>query len=312
MLNAAGLPARRVVGVRLEEERRRAPLTAWAELWDAGGWVPIDPRSGETARSQELLPLAYGEHRVVRVEGASVVERAFAIKQSVAAEVTRAVWRSDQEAPLVTMISPLILSIDAQLVFQTLLLLPAGALVIAVIRQIIGVRTFGTFMPVLIALAFRETQLLLGVGLFIAIVAIGLVLRSYFNRLHLALVPRLSAVLAIVTVIMLAIAIVGAMAGVRLGLSLSLFPIVILTMTVESMSLIWDEYGAREALIRGSGSLFAAICAYLVISQDALRHLMFVFPELLLALIGLAIILGRYNGFTLHEYIRFRHVGVRS
>jgi len=79
-------------------------------------------------------------------------------------------------------------------------------------------------------------------------------------------------------------------------------------MTIESMSLIWDEYGPREALTRAGGSLISAIAGYLVISIPAVQHLVFVFPEVLLLVIGAAIALGRYNGFTLLEFVRFRMI----
>jgi hypothetical protein len=41
---------------------------------------------------------------------------------------------------------------------------PLGALIICVLRNIIGLPTFGIFMPVLMALAFRNTGLLYGIA----------------------------------------------------------------------------------------------------------------------------------------------------
>lgn len=309
VLEASGIPARRVAGLYLESDRRRAPVRNWVEFWPDGEATAIDPESGAILDPDILLPIAYDDAPLVSVTGGAVSEFGYAVKRTFAADISRALWRSDQEAPLVTKLTPLVLSVNAQSVFQVLLLLPVGALAIAMLRQLVGIQSFGTFMPVLIALAFRETQLVLGIVLFVGIVTVGLLLRSYFNTLHLTLVPRLSAVLSIVTLIMLAIAIGGALGGVRLGLSLSLFPIVILTMTIESMSLIWDEYGPQEAIVRAVGSLVAAIVGYLVISIDIVQHLVFIFPELLLVVIAFSILLGRYNGFTAQEFVRFRMIG---
>ncbi|NIO09075.1 MAG: hypothetical protein GTO40_14095, partial [Deltaproteobacteria bacterium] len=55
--------------------------------------------------------------------------------------------------------SLLSLPIRTQAVYRVLLMIPLGALLVVVFRNVIGINTFGTFMPVLIALAFRETQL---------------------------------------------------------------------------------------------------------------------------------------------------------
>ena len=58
--------------------------------------------------------------------------------------------------------------------------------------------------------------------------------------------------------------------------------------------------------MRGAGSLLAAILAYLVMSNDQIEHLAFMFPELTLVLLAAMIALGRYNGYKLTEYLRFR------
>ena len=58
------------------------------------------------------------------------------------------------------------LPIRTQAVYAVLLMVPIGALVMVIMRNLVGIDAFGTFMPVLIALAFRETQLLWGIVLF--------------------------------------------------------------------------------------------------------------------------------------------------
>ncbi|MEO1574228.1 MAG: 7TM domain-containing protein, partial [Pseudomonadota bacterium] len=188
---------------------------------------------------------------------------------------------------------------------SVLLMIPIGALVMAVMRNIIGIPTFGTFTPILVALAFRETRLLYGLLLFSLVVAMGLTARFYLERLRLLLVPRLAAVLTVVVLLMLSISIVGHALDLETGLSIALFPMVILTMVIERMSIVWDERGPSAAMTEGAGSLVVAIVAYLVMSIDRLEHLVFVFPELLLIVLGLCLLLGRYTGFRLTELARF-------
>ena len=97
------------------------------------------------------------------------------------------------------------LPLSQQNTFKLLLLIPIGALVIVVMRNIVGIRTSGTFMPILIAMVFLQVNLLAGLTLFILIVGIGLVLRSYLTHLNLLLVPRIAAVLVFVIIIYVAI-----------------------------------------------------------------------------------------------------------
>src|SRR5262245_41946547 len=185
-------------------------------------------------------------------------------------------------------------------------MIPVGALVIMLLRNFIGVKTFGTFMPVLVALAFRETRLLWGLVLFAVIVALGLLIRFYLERLRLLLVPRLTSVLTTVVLLMAGISVLSQRLEIEPGLSIALFPMVIIAMTIERMSIVWDERGASEALQEGVGSLLVAALAYLVMGIRELAHLIFVFPELLALVIAITLLVGRYTGYRLLELRRFK------
>ena len=94
------------------------------------------------------------------------------------------------------------------------------------------------------------------------------------------------------------------------GLSVALFPMVIITMTIERMSVAWEELGAYETLKLGTGSLIAAAMAYLLMSIKYIEYMMFVFPELLLVILAITLILGRYTGYRLLELQRFKSLTV--
>ena len=196
----------------------------------------------------------------------------------------------------------------AQSVYHVLLTVPLGALLIVLIRNVVGFRTFGTFMPVLIALAFRETGLAWGVGLFVLILSLGLAVRFYLETLQLLLVPRLAAMLICVVLLMALLSVAGQRLGLYQGLAVALFPMVILTLTVERMALTWEELGAAEALSQAAGSLAVAVLGHAVMSNAWLNHLVFVFPESLLLVLAAVLLLGRYTGYRLTELWRFRAV----
>ena len=198
------------------------------------------------------------------------------------------------------------LPIQTQAVYGILLMIPLGALLVVFLRNIVGIKTFGTFMPVLVALAFRETEVVAGVILFSLVVVLGLLFRFFMEHLRLLLVPRLAAVLIIVVLLMVLISIVGHRLGLDMGLSVGLFPMVILTMTIERMSIVWEERGPTEAIQQGLGSLLVAALCFSVMDLEILKHLFFVFPELLLWLLALTLLLGRYSGYRLLELVRFK------
>ena len=185
-------------------------------------------------------------------------------------------------------------------------MVPIGAFIMLLLRNLVGVKTYGTFMPVLIALAFRETALLAGIVLFVLVVGFGLLVRFYLERLRLLLVPRLTAILILVVLLMAMVSVLSNRMELEVGLSVALFPMVIMAMTIERMSVAWDERGAGTAIREGIGTLMVAALAYTAMSWPPLEHLVFVYPETLLVLFALALLLGRYAGYRLSELVRFR------
>jgi hypothetical protein len=200
------------------------------------------------------------------------------------------------------------LPLQSQSLFRTLLIVPLGVFVLVVLRNVVGFKSFGTFMPVLIALAFRQTGLAAGLVFFCIVLALGLAVRLYFERLKLLLVPRLAAVLIVVVIAIAVLSVFSSRIGLDVGLSIGLFPIVILTMTIERMTVTWEERGPAEALQQALGSLAVALVCYLLMQLSITEHLFFVFPELLLPLLAATLLLGRYTGFRLVELRRFREL----
>ncbi|MEM8984626.1 MAG: 7TM domain-containing protein, partial [Pseudomonadota bacterium] len=198
------------------------------------------------------------------------------------------------------------LPIKTQAVYAILLTIPIGALVMVFLRNIVGFESFGTFLPVLVALAFRETQLVWGLLLFTLLVSLGLMIRFMLERLRLLLVPRLTAVLIIVVILMLAISVLSHRLGIESGLSVALFPMVIIAMAIERMSVLWEERGAGDAIKAAVGTLVVAALAYLVMGLDIVEHLVVTFPELLLVVLAIVLVIGRYTGFRLTEVARFK------
>ena len=300
--------ARSVTGVRLAPAQRQARYVYWLEAYLGERWHGFDVITAAPEVPADYFPWWRGTSPLVRVEGGERlgVQIAVARASEATLQTALAVGRAKEEKLLE--FSLLNLPLDVQQVYRVLLVIPIGALLLVILRNVVGVTTFGTFMPVLIALAFRETQLLWGIVLFTAVVGIGLAVRLYFENLKLLVVPRLASVLIVVIVSMILLSLLAHKLGFERGLSIALFPMVILTMTVERMSVVWDERGPAESLKQGIGSLIVAVLCFLVMTIPYAEHVLFVFPELLLVLLALTLLLGRYSGYRLLELLRFREL----
>jgi hypothetical protein len=138
------------------------------------------------------------------------------------------------------------------------------------------------------------------------VIGLGLAVRFYLDRLKLLLVPRLAAIVIVVVLLIAALTVVSFKLGLERGLSIGLFPIVIMTMTIERMTMVWEERGPGEALQQGLGSIAVGILCYFVMNLRIVEHLFFVFPELLLVALAATLLLGRYSGYRITELYRFR------
>jgi hypothetical protein len=306
ILAAAAMPARIVNGIALSPDRRNAKMTRWAEIYDEDAWRPFDPETLEFHVPAGHLPWWRGKLPLASLVGGSIVKTDIAVRQVFVHSLQSSVGRQKQLQNKLVEFSVFGLPLQTQEVYRLLLTVPVGIFLLVILRNVVGMKTFGTFMPVLIALAFRETQILWGAILFTSVVAIGLLVRFYLEQLKLLLVPRLASVVIVVILVMTVISVVSYKLGFDRGLSVALFPIVILAMTIERMTVIWDEKGPKEALIQAAGSFLVAVLCYLAMNLDIVRHFVFVFPESLLLVLAATLALGRYSGYRLVELPRFR------
>ena len=307
LLAGAQIPSRIVHGLRLgEEQQRGVKVEPWLEVHNETSWLLFDPTTGDQHNPKDFLVWWYGDDPLLVATGVRGERVELSVRRNVVDSLEVAERRAELHASNAYRFALFELPLQAQVSYGVLLLVPIGGLVMAFLRNIIGVPTFGTFTPVLIALAFRETQLLNGLLLFSSVVVLGLTVRFYFERLGLLLVPRLAAVLTVVVLLLVAIGVLSNELDIETGLSVALFPMVILTMVIERMSIVWEERGPAEAIVEGCGSMAVASAAYLVMSINEIQHLVFAFPELLLLVLAASLLLGRYKGYRLSELIRFK------
>lgn len=312
LLAGARIPTLQLHGIRLDQEAQRAKIETLLAVYNGDDWLVFDPLTAREGLPRDFFIWWTGEGELAEVNGAHIKDLQITTRLRVKSTLELAQQRAELEKSKMSLFSTLQLPIQTQAVYEILLLIPLGILVIVILRNFVGLSSFGTFAPVLIALAFRETELVKGIGLFVLIVSLGLFFRFYLERLRLLLVPRLAAVVTIVVLLMTAISIISNQFGMETGLSVSLFPMIIVSMVIERMSVIWEERGAYTSIKEGIGSLFMAALAYLMMSVDVFAYWVTVFPEVNFMVLGLIIALGRYTGFRLTELRRFKPLVIKE
>ncbi|APV41619.1 Inactive transglutaminase fused to 7 transmembrane helices [Pseudomonas frederiksbergensis] len=305
VLSIAHVPVEKVHTIRLVADQPQMP-ELWLRSFNGTDWLYFNPETGEQGLPTDRLLWWTGDENLITVDGGKKANVTFSLNNSEMNAIRLAKLTDENTDANFLEYSLYGLPLQTQQTFMIMVMIPIGVLVILILRNLIGIQTLGTFTPVLIALAFRETQLGFGIMLFTVITALGLSLRSYLEHLKLQMLPRLSVVLTFVVVLIAAISLFSHKLGLERGLSVALFPMVILTMTIERLSITWEERGSGHAMKVAIGTLFAASLAHLIMSVPELVYFVFTFPAILLILVGFMLAMGRYRGYRLTELVRFK------
>ena len=160
-------------------------------------------------------------------------------------------------------------------------------------------------MPVLLAIAFIETTLIKGLIVLLVMMMLGLLIRTYLTRMNLLLVPRISAVVICVVILMASISVLSYKMGLAEGVSVTVFPMIIISWTIERTSIMWEEHGGQEVIEKMGGSLLISIIVYFVMTNSFIKYVTFTFPEVMLLILAFVLLIGVYTGYRLTELFRF-------
>ena len=192
-----------------------------------------------------------------------------------------------------------------------LLLLPIVATIIATTRQIIGVRGFCIFLPAALSVSFVAIGPLLGILLFVVIVIISTLVRLITRKLKLKLqyLPRMALILWFVSFGILGILFSAPLIKYQPLLNVSIFPVLVLTLLVEDFIRIQLGKSLKTAFALTFQTLVLAFITYLFLTNLAFQNFCLLNPEIILTTtFVINILLGRYVGLRLTEYLRFRRL----
>lgn len=304
-LKREGVKYRFVQGLIKESDSKNQPLISFLQIGSGGRMVSFNYETGEKGLPDNFIAWKYGSDPLLEVIGGRDSNVTFTLLKENISMAKVATLRSTEQNRGLASFSLMTLPLNQQHTFRLLLMIPVGALIMVIMRVLVGVTTSGTFMPILFALAFQQTSLLTGLVLFMIVVAVGIWIRSLLTNLNLLLVPRIAACVIVVIFIMASISILSHQFDIEAGRAVTFFPVIILAWTVERMFIHWEESGAAAALSKIGASLLVTTFIYIALQAESIQHIMFYFPEQILTILAVIILLGSYTGFRLLELVRF-------
>ena len=304
----ARIPARLVCGFVIRARRRARPHV-WVEAYAGRTWVPYDPEYGYAGElPANYLPVRRDAAEIVRAGKDVAVEPVFSIQASAP---PAGIAGEGKKSPA-DILSLSRLPVSMQHTLAVLLLLPAGALITSVWRNLIGLQTFGTFTPSLLALSFVYADLRTGILVFVLVMGIGLAGRFLLDRLKLLMVPRLSVILTIaVLCVTLSVSVLDYL-GLTPSAQAVILPLVIIVMMVERFYIRSEEDGPLAALKLLLWTFVVAGFCTALLRWQALAWFVVRFPEVELLVAAALLLIGRYSGYRLTELVRFRDLAAKA
>ncbi len=180
-----------------------------------------------------------------------------------------------------------------------------AALVIAVLKNVLGLRTIGTFAPAIIAIAFLATGLFLGLALLGIILFAVVVVRRALAGERIQSAHRVAILVTTVSVSISTIAVLGLEFGQHELFFSILFPILINAWMGEEYVEQTARVGWKSPTIGLAATVGTMVVSFLVISQDALINFVITNPLSWLALVLVNWYLGTHVRFRIGDRFRF-------
>ena len=78
-----------------------------------------------------------------------------------------------------------------------------------------------------------------------------------------------------------------------------LLPIAVMTVMIERFFTVMEKEGNRRAVSVLANSIAVAVCCFLIFAYTSTGHILLRFPELLLLIMAILVLVGRYRGRSL-------------
>ncbi len=305
----AGIPARLIGGIILTPGSKRTSHQ-WVEAYVEGHWIPFDALNGHFASLPGNYLTLYRGDESLFVHSRNIgFDYRFTIKKRLVSNDRLAGFLGGHAFNLYKTLQTFTRVNVSINILKFLLVIPLGVLVVVVSRNIIGITTFGTFLPALMAMAIRETGLIPGMIAFVFVIGLTMLIRSPLDRLGILHTPKLAIMMIVAIGALLGLTVLSDILRIDALSSIgaaALFPIAIMTITAERVAITLSEEGMAATLITMGQTLVVMSICYLIMNSLAVQALMLAFPELLLGVIALNIWIGTWTGLRVTEMVRFR------
>lgn len=202
----------------------------------------------------------------------------------------------------------------------TLLLLPVVVTMIGISRHIFGLKSLGIYLSMVITFIFYQLGVSLSEGAYLSdplqglkygIPLVSIVFASTLlcyitiKKWSLHYYPKLAIVVTSVTMMLVIAIILLSYFNFKNVLKVETFTLVLIVAISEKYFSILSRKNIKTTFFISIESIILSTICYLIISLPVLIELLFQYPYLILILLPINYIVGKFTGLRLSEYLRF-------
>lgn len=191
-----------------------------------------------------------------------------------------------------------------------LLMFPVIASLIAFSRHVIGLQGFGIYTPAVLAVVFLSTGIVTGIILFSLIILSAVIGRFIFGYLKLQYLPRTALVLWFVSLGIFGLLLLSPFLIDYINLVVvGIFPILVLTLLSENFISSQQSVNQARLLEIALETVLLAVGSALVMDMNIVQQFVILHPEFTILIVAaFDMVIGRYTGLRITEYLRFRPI----
>lgn len=188
------------------------------------------------------------------------------------------------------------------------LIIPFALTIIIFFKHFIWISPIWIVIPLFVSILFLKLGLLFGAGLIICFVFLNLFLSLITDRYNLLYAPRM--VFLITINIIIFIGIINILYGLKvisLNISDILYFIIFILLSEKMINIIIskDLFEYKEGFIY---TLLIWVFCYVIFNINYLKVILLSYPELILTLVPINFLIGKFSGLRVTEYFRFKEI----
>lgn len=195
---------------------------------------------------------------------------------------------------------------------QDLLILlstPVLILLITFSRQVIGLRGFGLFAPLFITYGFLELGFASGMYIIVSTIIVATAMRYLLKHLRILYFPRIAFILSITISSLFLVFLSAPLFNFPFNFKSPILGMLAIVVFAERLTAVQIEQDLKTSIILTAETLFVSLAGFFLIFWPPFQDLIMNNPiAIIVVSLLLTLLLGRWSGLRILEYIRFSQI----